>query len=104
MFKKLRYLFVFIVFGICLPIYSFEDRFDEKHTKNITAILKEVGKAISVDLDHIAQRISNEDINNEEINLEFVEKLIKKEFPAIKTKITHVVAHDLIKKNVGRPT
>ena len=98
MFKKLQYLFVFIVFGICLPIYSFEDRFDEKHIKNITAILKVVGKAISVELDHISQQIKNEDIDNKNIGLEFVEELIKKELPVIKTKIAHAVIHDLTKE------
>lgn len=89
MFKKLPYLFVLVVFGICMPAHGF----DKKHSQNIANILKIVGKAIQTELGSINKQASKEDID-----LAQVGKLIEQELPAIKTKIARVVMHDLTKE------
>jgi len=97
MFKKLQYLFGLVVLGICLPTQGFfDERPDEKHSQNIKTILKEVGNAVAVELGSISKQIPNKD--NGDIDLDQVERLIKQELPVIKTKIAHVVTHDLTKE------
>ncbi len=128
MFKKLQYLFGLVVFGICLSTHGFDKEqfelkqlesydqkieveldyildhttpkkeFYEKHSQNITAIFKEIGKAVAVELNHILYHITPNEDYFFPIDLDQVEKLINQELPAIKTKIAHVTTHDLTKE------